>query len=249
MLILLFLIFYDVFCENITIIAASKNENVTWLHEMMRTLPEGHDLKIYRPNEPNYKYTTKYEKGFETCMYLRYIIDYYYELPDYMIFIHAHESSWHMKDMKMTIPRINYNNLTYKNLNYIFFQRVSILSEHKYVLYNIYPELFPNRKIQYIDTYCCAQFVVNKNLVLRNRLEFYIYLDNWLMDTNHTNYYSSRAIEYMWFYIFNGYENDTPYPNALCSIIQCTKTELQNKNYNFMLKYNPKSLPYYKIDY
>lgn len=241
-MILILLLIKSIICLTVDIIAASKHENVQWLHDMMKILPNEYNLKIYRPNEIGYQYTTNYEKGFEACMYLRYIIDNYNELPDYIIFIHAHKSSWHIKDMSKIIPRINYNNLTYKNLNYDNFEKVYL---QKNYIDNIYLQLL-KKKFEYIDTYCCGQFIVNRDIVLRNDINTYKYFNTWLENTNYENFYTGRAFEYIWFYIFHGYENDTPYSHGLCSIINCTDSELNDKNFNFNLKYEPNKLYYTK---
>ena len=233
LILLILLICNQIFCKNLTIIAASKHENVVWLNKFK----DNYDVRIYRPNEIGYKYTTLYEKGFEVVMYLKYIIDNYHNLSDYNIFIHAHLTSWHSRNMSQIIPRLN--NASYHNLNIDYFQKINIQNSKDYK--NIIDELTTivyNKTIPYVNGYCCAQFIVSKENIQKHKLNIYRQLDFWLYSTKQHNHYSSRAFEYLWSYILGGAYDLEPYENGLCSIINCTESELKDKNMNFKLKFS-----------
>lgn len=238
---LLLIISISVNAKNITIIAASKREDVNWLHELKHKLDNlndnnNYDIKIYRPNEPNYIYTTEYEKGFEACMYLKYIIDYYDNLSDYNLFIHAHRSSWHSRDMLNYIPRIDWYRLTYHNINVDHFQKIelhkndNIVNLMKLITEKVYKEIPP-----FVNGYCCAQFIVTKELILRHKKEIYEDLNTLLRENHLQNHQSSRSFEYLWGYIFTHIHDMEAYDNGLCSFINCTENEYKDKNINFKL--------------
>lgn len=49
-------------------------------------------------------------------MYLTYIIDHYDELPDRMVFMHPHRSSWHIEDAVAVLKKMRWDAHEYANL-------------------------------------------------------------------------------------------------------------------------------------
>lgn len=70
------------------------SENTTWVHEHLSDW----DANVYVMDDPNAKLTVTRNKGRESTAYLTYIIDNYYDLPRYMVFIHALRYQWHNED-------------------------------------------------------------------------------------------------------------------------------------------------------
>lgn len=220
---------------SITTVIASKFENVSWVQK----LNGPYNPIIYRPNEPEYHHTTKYEKGFEVCMYLRYIIDHYHNLSDYTIFLHGHEHSWHSKPITPLIKNLKYGQFEYANLNYEMYQTVNP-RDHKW-FFNAYDEFYGDyeplsRPPEYINGYCCAQFAVSRNRILRHPLSFYENLDAKLQKTQLPNYRSSRVFEYMWSIIFGQSYDDQPYSGGMCTIAHCTSAQKQDSKYKFSFR-------------
>jgi hypothetical protein len=103
----------------VTIVVASKHEDTSWVNNHLNQ----YNIVIYKPNDANQKYTSTYDKGYEVCMYLTYILDHYDKLSPHTIFLHGHQSSWHGRDMTTIIPRLKWSDIEYANLNVDYFQQ------------------------------------------------------------------------------------------------------------------------------
>ena len=228
---------------DVTIVVSSKSEDTTWVNDNLNM----YEISIYTPNNPSARHTTDYDKGFEVCMYLTYIINNYDKLSNHTVFLHGHRSSWHSRDITTIIPRLDWLNIEYANLNVNYFQRHSI-SRDPYT-YRFYKEVYePVFGIipPYINSYCCAQFAVSRTRIRSVPLSSYIALDQWLRHTNMPCTQSGRAFEYVWSHILGERYDATPYPNGLCSIITCTSEEYSDVNMNFRLQYTPSNIFYVK---
>ena len=217
----------------VSLVVASKTENLTWLDT---TLP-AYQRFIYHPNisytgtRVNDNLMTQYDKAYEVCMYLRYIIDHYDNLNEYTIFMHAHESSWHSPKMVETIKRIipsqpftnlNYNCFMTLNDKIGYFERIHANLSH---LIGVKPDR--------INTYCCAQMLIHRDLIRSHPLTYYVTLDQWIATTNEDSYLIALFFEYSWNFIFNQPNDMQPLTNAFCSLVNCTSEELEDKTLNF----------------
>lgn len=77
-----------------------------------------HGLSVYRyqkldPSAPHY---FGYNRGTETGVYLKYIVDHYHHFPDVAVFVHAHPQGHNKKWLEMV--QCVSPNATYYNLNY-----------------------------------------------------------------------------------------------------------------------------------
>ncbi|EDN02531.1 predicted protein [Histoplasma mississippiense (nom. inval.)] len=87
------------------VIASILDENTAWASELSSTDPNL-TTAIYIVDNPNPNNTTSKpphltvpaNKGHEAMVYLTYIIDTYHALPDIVIFMHAHDTTWHNND-------------------------------------------------------------------------------------------------------------------------------------------------------
>jgi hypothetical protein len=208
----------NVISQSVTIVIASKFEDLTWVHQRLK----GYDVKIYRPDNNTTGYYSDYEKGVEACMYLSYIINYYNNLSDYTIFLHGHESSWHSKNITHLIPRLEYSKLEYANLNYNNYQHVIFDDRYNKLITSLY-----NKSIPDVKHYCCAQFVIKKDRILRNSLEIYQSYDYWLRNIEEENYYTSRVFEYTWHITFGNPEHGEKYKTGVCDLINCNIDEIR----------------------
>jgi len=212
--------------KNSLIVVVSKyKENTDWLQKLK------YPYLVYTKNENDYsKYNIPKNKGNEASVYFKFIIDNYNNLPDYVAFIHAHESDWHHKNSMAD----KLNGITLKdhyiNLNDNDFKNIISYKNDRLYLKIIYNQINENKnsiemlELEMVTWYndnlkeyfgplvnnslinidlCCAQFIVSKFNILNLPFEFYIKQYNWLLSTELDNSRSGRFYEWMWSFIFN----------------------------------------------
>ena len=170
--------------------------------------------------------------GREASSYLMFIIKNYHNLPNFIAFIHGHESSYHQKhpygilkaietaridkyeyiSLNVMIQAITFNNNlkfnrnTPNRIDYVCDIAHKLMKE---VWTNIYePELkYPFPEI--LRYHRSAQFIVSKNRILKYPINFYQKLYNFVTNPksfvphgNYTDYHSSCTLEFSWHMIF-----------------------------------------------
>jgi len=144
-------------------------------------------------------------KGNEASVYLKYIIDNYYELTDFTFFIHDEEFSWHHKGsiIERYEEAINSKQLFY-NINNYYLQSYYYIKEKKELMewYNKFIEPYiPFEKLPNKDWLIgykgCAQFLVNKKLITNLPLKFYQDIYNWILEF-HNAKLSGYFLEWTW---------------------------------------------------
>ncbi|KAI9886179.1 MAG: E3 ubiquitin-protein ligase hrd1 [Watsoniomyces obsoletus] len=202
------------------VITRTQSENVTWLSEELPDLPTA----IYVADDPTAPLHPPLNKGHEVMNYLTYIIDHYDNLPEVIMFMHAHRYSYHNNEIQeldavrmlrdlnpARVIREGYMNLRcgWGPWGCPAYLRPTSSTPDKYRLQEIivaqWPLLFPYDDIPDILAQpCCAQFAVSRqriHAIPRTRFVFY---RDWLLRTDLTDYYSGRIWEYLWQYIFTG---------------------------------------------
>jgi len=220
---LLVVIFYFIkkiyFKKKYTIICARYNKNTDFLDILSKKF----DVKIIQ--KKGVSYNNKYvdhlvvNKAHEATSYLSYIIKYYDNLPDNMIFIHDENKSWHHEGLitdniyewidmyETTNGYYEFNNKKTDQCSWCY---------KRDVFNKLWEELFPNRKLEKhnFNGKCCAQFIISKERILKNSKDFYMKYYNWLVtytqdqgNGNIKNFYSgywtSRYAEWLWKVIFD----------------------------------------------
>lgn len=184
------------------VIVHHYNEDLTWLKNI------NYPYTIYSRTQKNQENVNflDHDKGVEAFAYLKFIIDNYDNLPENMIFVHAHRISWHQDDyIDNIINKLDLSEdfLNFNNCNIIPFEKnePETVEEHYYHRLNcrsqfrrsyklwfedIWNELFHNEIIlpEKIECKAAAQFLVNKKNVLKRSKAFYINIVNWLMNTD-----------------------------------------------------------------
>ena len=61
---------------------------------ILLTFPSWEIIK-YVADDPNAEFATPTNEGREAMAYLTFLYDHYDDLPEYMVFAHGHERSWH----------------------------------------------------------------------------------------------------------------------------------------------------------
>ncbi|NBS67517.1 DUF3431 domain-containing protein [bacterium] len=154
-----------------------------------------HDGADPSPFEP---FATIPNSGYEASAYLKYIIERYDSLPDYVAFIHGHEEADHQlagRPMLELIRTANIKKYGYVPLNNAWRNVLSITQLNGFG--ERWSQLFtapmPDRFI--VDT--AAQFIVSKERILANRKSKYEFLYE-TIDTKD----DATILEHMWHYIF-----------------------------------------------
>ena len=186
--------------SNLNIVISWYNEDISWISR----LKNDYNIIIYT-KESQSEYDIPKNKGQEASVYLKYIIDNYNNLPEYTLFLHAHEYSPHHRGSIVDIIdnlvgiKTYYHNINDYKLGYIM---TNPLIEYIKEWYSEYlePELGPMS--DYGDwTYGhqgCGQFIVHRNTIRHRSIEFYQNLYEWIMNTDHPNAWSSRFMEWTW---------------------------------------------------
>jgi hypothetical protein len=200
--------------KNKKILIAHYNENLDWLNN----LNFDGEVIIYSKTIDNDK--NKFipiNKGQEIPMYLKYIIDNYYILPDKTLFLHGHLNSPHQDfNSKFIVENVNWEFSDFFSVNKRdWYQEVSSKNQISKGSFDIWLKtywylfeeylLFPSDGLFF---YSGAQFVVDKSLILQYPINFYEKLYNWVLTENinippqTSDEISSRIFEYVWHYIF-----------------------------------------------
>ncbi|KAJ6257290.1 hypothetical protein Dda_8179 [Drechslerella dactyloides] len=202
------------------ILGKTKNEDAAWVN---KKLPEWRPM-IYAMDEPEpIDYLpVPVNKGREAMSYLSYLIDYYNDLSDVNVFIHAHEKgAWHNEFQHQDYSIVNMLN------------RLKLDNVHKNGYVNLRcngapgcnpPELHPtgtdfkpdsiergfNKLWEHlygntsfpesVGVACCAQFAVSRAKIREQPREFYLSAREWILWTDEQD--PGRTLEYFWHIMF-----------------------------------------------
>ncbi|KAF1991826.1 hypothetical protein K402DRAFT_367181 [Aulographum hederae CBS 113979] len=211
------------------IIAATKRETeeISWIAEDLPNLP----TFLYVVDDPAAPFHVPKNKGHEVMVYLTYVIDNYYNLSDVNIFMHAHRFSWHNNellngDAVEMLTRLNPNRVIregYMNMRCHWdpgcpvwlrpneTEDVVLAKQEQQLVGQAFAELFPLDEIpETLSQPCCAQFAVSGDRLRQLPLDRYIWMRDWLLRTELTDYIAGRVFEYTWQYVFTGQESHCP---------------------------------------
>lgn len=200
------------------VVASMSYENTSWFHDYF----EDWKLNIYIVDDVKANMTVLKQGGHEGAVFLTYIINHYYDLPDVTVFHHAGRYQWHNEDpmfdavnplKNLRLPYVQqegYVNLrcTWKpgcpvNAHYIPGHKDGIF-ENQGIIAEKYKDWFTDRQVPNITgANCCAQFAVTKEQIrLRSILE-YERIRQWLWTTPLNPNMSGRVTEFLWHVIFS----------------------------------------------
>ncbi|KAK3070021.1 hypothetical protein LTR53_011168 [Teratosphaeriaceae sp. CCFEE 6253] len=159
------------------VVASYTAQNVSWLAQ----IPASWTVKRYLMDDPDPAYpalAVPFNQGREAMAYLTYIIDHYDDLPDYMVFVHGHERSWHqMMPLWMKVRALNLTALDEENyislrcgaqmgcekLPYIDTRHPNWGGEDH--MRDFWKEITGEKCPRYISYKCCAQHAVTRRAV------------------------------------------------------------------------------------
>ena len=167
-------------------------ENLDWISQL------NHPYIIYNKNPKNaHKFENNLPNvGFDTIVYLTYIIDNYFNLPDFICFSQD-DPFYHCPNFLKRVNEFDFQKefyplgITYvRDVEHILKQTIEYAEKNK-INYTL--------PIKFINS---AQCIVSKKLILKNPLEFYERIRETLPKNeiiNNTNY----LVEYLWPTILN----------------------------------------------
>jgi hypothetical protein len=195
--------------NNYTNIVVSRyNRNVDFVYRINNN--KNINILIYDKENPTNPYNVPVNRGQEASVYLKYITDYYDQLPDYTFFIHDEEYAWHHSGSIIDkYQEAIASNKKYYNINdRCQWNTPNMIDSNLYrellQWYNEYIERYipiervPNNKDFIYGYVGSAQFLVHKDIIRILPKEFYEKLYNWIITTDISSYKTSRFLEWTW---------------------------------------------------
>lgn len=175
-------------------------------------------------------------------IYLTYMYEFYDDLPDVAIFVHAADEAWHMDGILEGSTAYAINNLDfgevfrrqYVNLRISWengcpdWMNTTVtgaspnydpgLKGEEPLMKDAFQQIFPNTTVpELLAQPCCAQFAVTKEVIRSVPREQYGNGIKWLEDTSLADSFSGRIWEHLWQYLFLQKGVDCPIEyKALC---------------------------------
>jgi hypothetical protein len=184
------------------VVIAHYNEDLSWVSKIKyehivysKTLPDAANVRHQSVN-----------KGNEASAYMQYIVDHFDTLPEYALFVHGHDTSWHHDGSIVDI--INGVELSpYKSLNKYPTEKVDPRHPDVKGALRDFPLAFefpPDVNTLHYDS--CAMFCVSRDSIRRRPREFYERYLEYLWTTSTPNFYNGRVGEYTYRWMFKGYD-------------------------------------------
>ena len=203
------------------VVATTAKDDISWTAKIpipnlkvLRYVSDSTSAE-YRPPMP--------KKGREALIYLTYLHDFYDKLPDISIFIHSHESPWHidgalLESLPFALTHLDpyqvqerrYFNLRvswkYGCPSWIDTTNLtqSTYKPEQHLMASSMRELFGS-EIEVPSTLagpCCSQFSVSRSAIhRRSRAEYKHYMD-WIIDSEESDAVTGRVFEHLWPYMF-----------------------------------------------
>lgn len=229
--------------EKTVIMGKTWKEDATWVKEK---LPDWRPAIYAVDSRTDKDYLhVLVNKGKESMPYLTYLIDFYDDLSDINVFIHAHEDgyprAWHNDPESADHSAVKMLNLL----------RLDNVREKGYVNLRCNPnpgcpaELHPQAKFfdkgsieigwkklwghmygndsypEAVGVACCAQFAVTREKVHEQPKAFYEKLMDWLLITDEED--AGRVFEYFWHVIFGmpAAHCGKSYTRCVCEVYDC----------------------------
>ena len=206
------------------VVPKMSGEDTSWIKKELGDMLDSGLLTaaIYAMDDPSAPLHPVENKGNEVMAYLSYLIDSYDDLPDVAIFMHSHRYAWHNnlilnQDSSVMVRRLSPERVTregYMNLRCHWepgcpewmhpgeIERIYEKQE-EHILADSWAELFPQEQIPAVLAQpCCAQFAVSRDRIKSIPKQRFVWLRDWVLRTELSDFLSGRIFEYVWQYIF-----------------------------------------------
>lgn len=226
------------------VVVAQHREDIAWLKQLA---PEV-QLFVYQAENDTAERPVRVNQG-ETAVYLQYIVEEYNNLPDHVVFVHAHQIAQHMPDKLDILQNLRwdafgYANLRYVNITYdlwgkwtgdwlcphnpigpapseeILWDELRVNQSKLFA--DVWGELFvkPLGPLpEYVHAPCCAEFLASKERIRSRPLSFYQTCLAWVEEASSDRYWAGRIFEYVWHMIFG--EPAMYYAPGKCELLYC----------------------------
>jgi hypothetical protein len=193
------------------IVVSHYNEDLDWLDLFIgEQIPH---IVYTRSSDPLARHNIRINKGREAVAYLRYIVDHYSNLPSIIAFVHAHRTSWHLKDpsdIVVALRALQWNKYNYMPLT------INSMTDAIFRLHTKVPQATVNYELwrdvlqkelgpppqNGIKAPCCATFVVKREAILAHSKIFYSNIIDYIVASPHSDQFTGRTLEYTWHMIF-----------------------------------------------
>lgn len=202
------------------VVASTKKQDTSWTSNLR--IPNMNVIR-YISDDPSAPYHPPVPKGREALMYFTYMHDFYDSLPDISIFIHFHESEWHIDtplqgsmifslsrlDLEQVLTREYFNlRVSWKDacpdwINTTKTPDEALKREEPYVAPAMRANFGNDVQVpEIIAGPCCSQFAVTRSAILKNPREQYKRHMDWLINTDWHDQLAGRVWEHMWPWLF-----------------------------------------------
>lgn len=200
--------------SNTIVVVSRHKKDVSWTSKLVdnqfRVLIYDHSA------HKNHPYFVPKNKGREASVYIKYILDYYEHLTPYTVFIQDSEYSWHQDGSLVDLitnqlqKKIKFTGLNNKCMGFIKSNPMwpDMQAYWKKTLEPYFGDIeqYGNFTLGYN---CCAQFIVNKNVIQKYPKEMYEKIYAYLMDDDVDEKVKGHMLEYTWNLMYNN-----PYKNT-----------------------------------
>ncbi|KAK1756915.1 hypothetical protein QBC47DRAFT_443559 [Echria macrotheca] len=210
--------------SKVVIMARTSGEDTSWIDEpadpsspSSPSLRTAWSMQLYTTDTLSIPGPhTPLNKGREAMAYLGYVIDHYDALPDLMLFLHSHRSSWHDNlfglDAVAMLRRLRLDEVMSRENGYVNLRcgwdpgcpdhihphdtLVDVNKPEQAVFGSAWREIFPLDEVPgVLSQPCCAQFAVTREAVRTRARAEYVLLRDWLMGTELEDLVSGRVLE------------------------------------------------------
>jgi len=202
------------------IVISRYQRNTDWHHKFYDLSCSNliNKILIYDKNNPKNPYNIPANRGNEASVYLKYIIDHYHNLPEFIYFIQDEEYAWHHKEsiVDLLSNAIKQHKCFY-NVNHSEWLNETINNcrwkDDYYKWYQKYIEEFiPLNSLPKLDNtkgyMAGSQFLVNKKVILNLPKKFYENLYNWILsEPGGLRCKSGTFMEWSWHIFWEIYPN------------------------------------------
>ncbi|RAL63689.1 hypothetical protein DID88_003732 [Monilinia fructigena] len=183
------------------VIAAKSKEDFSWVKKLK--IPK---LKVlpYIADNSSAAYHTKMNKGHEAMIYHQYFYDFYDDLPDISILIHAHERSWHIDSLhsQNIVSALNSLDLRESSTPPQAKKSPAGIPEQRN-MQNSFRANFDIYDIpEFLASPCCSQIVVVREVIQAVPRAQYNRHIEWLLESDLKDDISGRVWEHLWHYLF-----------------------------------------------